>query len=151
MAVDWEKVEFKGEKRFLSNMYACNIIYKDKEYRSSEHIYQAMKSKNIEYQEYIRGLEEPKTTKKEADRLLGITYEIREDWDDVKLEFMEEILYLKFIQNSALKARLLEIKGLIEEKNSWGDTFWGICDSVGENHLGRLLMKIRDILLEQQL
>ena len=84
MAVDWDKVEFKGEKRFLSNMYACNVIYKGKE------------SESIEYQEYIRGLEDPKDTKKEADRLLGETYEIREDQDNMKLELMEEIFYLKF-------------------------------------------------------
>jgi predicted NAD-dependent protein-ADP-ribosyltransferase YbiA (DUF1768 family) len=35
---------------------------------------------------------------------------------------------------------------LIEE-NTWGDTFWGICKGQGENHLGRLLMQIRDELL----
>ena len=144
MAVDWDKVEFKGEKRFLSNMYACNIIYKGKEYGSSEHIYQAMKSENLEYQEYIRGLDEPKSTKKEADRLLGEMYELRENWDEVKLKLMEEILYLKFTQNLDLQEKLLSIKGHIEEKNSWGDTFWGTSDGVGQNHLGRLLMKIRD-------
>jgi len=144
MAVDWDKVEFKGEKRFLSNMYVCNIIYKGKEYGSSEHIYQAMKSENREYQEYIRMLDEPKKTKKEADRLLGETYEMREDWDEVKVALMEEILYLKFTQNPDLGDRLLAIEGLIEEKNSWGDTFWGTCEGVGENHLGRLLMKTRD-------
>lgn len=144
MAVDWDKVEFKGEKRFLSNMYACNVIYRGKEYGSSEHIYQAMKSESIEYQEYIRGIEDPKDTKKEADRLLGETYEIREDWDNMKLELMEEILYLKFTQNFDLKDKLLKIEGEIEEKNSWGDRFWGTTDSIGQNHLGRLLMQIRD-------
>jgi len=144
MAVDWDKVEFKGEKRFLSNMYDCNIIYKGKEYGSSEHIYQAMKSENREYQEYIRTLDEPKKTKKEADRLLDETYEMREDWDEVKVALMEEILYLKFTQNPDLRDKLLATEGLIEEKNSWGDTFWGTCEGVGQNHLGRLLMKTRD-------
>jgi len=146
MAVDWDKVEFKGEKRFLSNMYVCNIIYKGKEYGSSEHIYQAMKSENREYQEYIRTLKEPKKTKKEADRLLAETYEMREDWDEVKVALMEEILYLKFTQNPDLRDKLLAIEGLIEEKNSWGDTFWGTCEGVGQNHLGILLMKTRDRL-----
>ena len=147
MAVDWDKVEFKGEKRFLSNMYPCTIVYQGKEYGSSEHIYQAMKSKNLEYQEYIRTLDEPKSTKKEANRLLGEEYELREDWDEIKLEFMEEILYLKFTQNLDLQEKLLNIEGHIEEKNSWGDTFWGTSDGVGQNHLGRLLMEIRDRLL----
>jgi len=81
---------------------------------------------------------------------LGETYEIREDWDDVKLVLMEEILHLKFTQNLDLKDKLLEIEGLIEEKNSWGDIFWGTSEGVGQNHLGRLLMKIRDILVEKK-
>ena len=144
MAVDWDKVEFKGEKRFLSNMYVCKVIYKGKEYGSSEHIYQSMKSENVEYQEYIRALEEPKSTKKEANRLLGEMYEMRDDWDDIKLGLMEEVVHLKFSQNLDLKEKLLEIEGLIEEKNSWDDTFWGTCEGVGQNHLGKLLMKTRD-------
>jgi len=45
-----------------------------------------------------------------------------------------------------LRDRLLAIEGLIEEKNSWGDTFWGTCEGVGQNHLGRLLMKTREKL-----
>jgi predicted NAD-dependent protein-ADP-ribosyltransferase YbiA (DUF1768 family) len=29
------------------------------------------------------------------------------------------------------------------EGNWWNDTFWGVCNGVGENNLGKLLMKIR--------
>ena len=29
------------------------------------------------------------------------------------------------------------------EGNFWGDTFWGICDGVGENNLGKILMRVR--------
>lgn len=32
------------------------------------------------------------------------------------------------------------------EGNYWGDVFWGTCDGVGENWLGRLLMAQRDVL-----
>ena len=32
------------------------------------------------------------------------------------------------------------------EDNWWGDKFWGVCNGEGENHLGKLLMKIRDEL-----
>jgi predicted NAD-dependent protein-ADP-ribosyltransferase YbiA (DUF1768 family) len=28
--------------------------------------------------------------------------------------------------------------------NYWNDKFWGICKGVGENHLGKILMQIRD-------
>lgn len=30
------------------------------------------------------------------------------------------------------------------EGNFWNDTYWGICNGIGENHLGQLLMEIRN-------
>lgn len=30
------------------------------------------------------------------------------------------------------------------EENNWGDKFWGTVNGVGENHLGKILMRIRD-------
>lgn len=30
------------------------------------------------------------------------------------------------------------------EGNTWGDRFWGVCNGVGQNWLGRLLMQVRD-------
>ena len=34
----------------------------------------------------------------------------------------------------------------LEEGNRWHDTFWGIDQNTGkgENHLGKILMKVRD-------
>lgn len=32
------------------------------------------------------------------------------------------------------------------EGNYWHDTYWGVCEGVGENHLGKLLMEIRNEL-----
>jgi predicted NAD-dependent protein-ADP-ribosyltransferase YbiA (DUF1768 family) len=59
---------------------------------------------------------------------------------------MEDLLRQKF-QNPYLKNKLLATGNAeIEETNSWGDVFWGICKGVGENHLGKILMKIRSEL-----
>ena len=30
------------------------------------------------------------------------------------------------------------------EGNWWRDFYWGVCNGVGDNNLGKLLMKIRD-------
>ena len=30
------------------------------------------------------------------------------------------------------------------EGNVWNDTFWGVCNGKGHNHLGKILMKVRD-------
>jgi len=32
------------------------------------------------------------------------------------------------------------------EGNTWGDTYWGVCRGRGSNNLGKLLMKIREVL-----
>jgi len=34
----------------------------------------------------------------------------------------------------------------VEVENTWGDTFWGICDNKGKNILGIILMEVRDSL-----
>jgi len=156
MSVDWSKVAFKGEKRFLSNMYKSSFIFNqnfgfdfipdNRLYKSSEHLYQAFKSTNLEYQELIRNLDEPKDTKKISDALIGTKYPLRDDWEEIKLPLMHMALLLKFTQNKELAHKLLATKGHIEEQNSWGDTFWGTCEQVGANHLGRLLMEVREYL-----
>jgi hypothetical protein len=35
---------------------------------------------------------------------------------------------------------------MLIEGNTWGDTYWGVCNGEGYNHLGRLLMDLRDEL-----
>jgi hypothetical protein len=32
------------------------------------------------------------------------------------------------------------------EGNFWGDVFWGVCNGVGKNHLGKILMEVRSEL-----
>jgi predicted NAD-dependent protein-ADP-ribosyltransferase YbiA (DUF1768 family) len=58
---------------------------------------------------------------------------------------MRECLVAKFGQNPELM-QLLKDTGdsILIEGNSWGDQFWGVCNSVGKNWLGKLLMEIRD-------
>jgi len=58
---------------------------------------------------------------------------------------MRKIVFNKFQRNDRLREQLLMTgdKVLIEA-NSWGDVYWGVCDGVGENHLGKILMKTRE-------
>ena len=37
----------------------------------------------------------------------------------------------------------------LEEGNTWNDTFWGVCNGVGENNLGRILMEVREELRKE--
>lgn len=78
---------------------------------------------------------------------LGRKVMLRDDWEEVKDDLMYKIVLAKFLQNPSL-AEALEQTGnakLIED-NHWGDTYWGVCDGVGENKLGEILMRVRDEL-----
>ena len=78
---------------------------------------------------------------------LGRKVQLRSDWEQVKLPIMKSLVTIKFQQNPDLYERLNAITGLIVEENTWGDTFWGQCNGVGENHLGKILMELRRQLI----
>lgn len=65
---------------------------------------------------------------------------------------MEELLFLKFGGREPFLTRALMATGDAElvEGNTWDDTFWGVWNGVGENNLGRLLMKVRKTLFEEK-
>ena len=129
---------FHSEYAWLSNFWPARIEIQDWVMPSAEHCYQAAKSLDArdwrEIQQMTAG-----QAKKYGRRVI-----CRPDWHEVKLPIMTEIVTLKFEQHPHLMAKLLatgDIK-LIEE-NYWNDTFWGVCNNKGYNHLGRILMRVR--------
>lgn len=134
---------FKGDYRWLSNFERCSIYYKGILFKSAEAAYQAQKTLNIQARHIFSKLDA-----REA-KSLGKALILRPDWDDVKLEVMEEICRIKF-NLPEFRGKLLATRDItIIESNYWGDTFWGVCDGVGENHLGNIIMKIRDEIKEE--
>lgn len=57
---------------------------------------------------------------------------------------MEIFLYEKFSYPYLRKWLLETGEEELIEGNNWGDKFWGQVNGIGENHLGRLLMEIRE-------
>lgn len=137
---------FQGRYRFLSNFSGSIIIAEGLTFPSAEHLYQA--SKCVNERDILRFVHhhEPYITAGQAKRL-GRQIQIRSDWDEIKLDVMRHITQLKFDQNPGYRQLLLDTgdRELIEG-NTWGDTFWGVCNGVGENHLGRILMTVRGLL-----
>ena len=80
---------------------------------------------------------------------LGRRINLRPDWETAKDQVMEKLLRQKF-QIPELR-RLLTNTGTarLEEGNTWGDTYWGTVNGVGQNKLGLTLMRIRDEILRQ--
>ena len=133
--------EFQGEYRFLSNFYPCVIMYDGICYPSTEHAYQAHKVLAIPARILISNMLTPGQAKRAGARSL-----LRKDWESVKLTVMEDILRLKFSQEPFKSALIATGFQELIEDNNWGDTFWGVCKGIGQNNLGKLLMKIRSEL-----
>lgn len=132
---------FRGQYFFLSNFFEVPVIYDDIIYGSAEAAYQAQKTLDISEREAIAKLSPLKAKKK------GEHIALRPDWEDVKLNIMYKICKAKFTQNEELRQLLISTRGEeLIEGNDWGDTFWGVSGGSGENHLGKILMRIRDDL-----
>jgi len=132
---------FTMEYSFLSNFYPCLIEFEGDIYRTLEHAYQAAKTHDPD--ERIKIREERKTGKAKR---MGKRVTIREEWEQIKVKVMRELLKKKF-ENPQLRKLLLDTYPHdLVEGNTWGDTFWGECNGQGKNMLGILLMQIRSEL-----
>jgi ribA/ribD-fused uncharacterized protein len=141
---------FDEEYRFLSNFWVLDnpIEIEGLIFDSSEAAYQAMKTLDPIARGKFQELT-PSESKK-----FGRTLELREDWDEVKIEIMEEIVRQKFNKNPKLAQKLIETyPRQLVEGNWWGDDFWGvdIKNHRGQNNLGKILMKIRDELMQKKM
>lgn len=139
----WAIRSFDGRNRWLSNFWPSVVTLDDVEYSTVEHAYQAAKTLNLAQREMIRTSLSPGIAKRYGRRVT-----MRHDWEQIKLSVMENLLRQKF-QISTLQKWLASTGDIdLIEGNRWGDTFWGVDlrvnPPVGENHLGKLLMKIRD-------
>lgn len=133
-----------GTYDFLSNFHTSPCEFEGKSFPSVEHAYQAAKTTDKMWKAAITDAPTPGESKK-----LGRRCPVREDWEEIKLSVMEELVRSKF-SNPKLSQKLLETNDkLLVEGNTWGDTFWGVCNGRGENHLGKILMKVRSELKEK--
>lgn len=138
---------------------------------SSEHAYQAMKTREPDEINALYMASGPLKAKR-----LGREVTMREDWALVRKQFMLSILLAKFTQNQELGKLLTDTAPrLLVEGNTWHDNYWGQCTCrscfgsaagpgyvpelfhtalvyprmhPGKNYLGKLLMAVRDVLVE---
>lgn len=136
--------EFKNDYGWLSNFALCEIRFNGMLFASVEHAYMSAKSHDEEWKKFcLDSNNSAGKVKRKSKKIV-----LREDWNEMKVLVMKELLEQKFSQ-SPFKNLLLDTGNIpIEEGNYWGDVFWGvdIRSNEGENQLGKLIMDIRDNL-----
>jgi hypothetical protein len=114
--------------------------------KSVEHAYQAHKPKDPILKLKILRAQSPSVAKKWGNQ---VRLESLLNWDRERDALMLRLLRCKFDPdvNPGLVTSLLHTGSVpLVEGNTWGDTYWGIVNNVGENRLGLLLMYVREEL-----
>lgn len=143
-------LEFQGEHRWLSNFWPAKVEIYGMVYPTVENAYQAAKTYGKSKGSF-RDVPFLTCTPGQAKRLAR-EMSIRSDWDEVKVDVMRNLIRQKFAPKTELAAKLLETGDCqIVEGNRWGDTFWGVCNGVGRNMLGGIIMEIREDLRRGEL
>lgn len=122
------------------------ILYEGLKYETTEHFFQAMKSKDISHRVCVSRTNSPGSAK-----AMGRRVRLRPDWSQIREDVMMFGLLHKFAEGTDWRRRL-DATGdaIIVEWNTWHDNIWGQCvcercrDRKGWNLLGKALMKIRD-------
>lgn len=136
---------FRGDYFFLSNFYPCTIIISKEVYPSVEHAYQALKFPD--WQDRLP-FQNSNLTPGKAKRM-GKGILLRKDWELIKFDIMHTLILKKF-KDKELARKLIETYPQeIVEGNTWGDTYWGICNGKGDNNLGKILMGVREVLIRK--
>lgn len=130
---------FRGNYFFLSNFYPCSISYDSFTFSCVEAAFQAAKCANREDMSQFQTLGAAEAKK------LGRRISLRQDWDSVKVEIMRDLLHLKFSSIELAQMLLSTGSEILQEGNTWNDTFWGVNAHTGQgrNVLGKLLMEVR--------
>ena len=139
---------FRGPYRFLSNFYRMGLVLDGAFYPSAEHAFQAFKAATPESHAYIQGAPNPRESKARGRQCV-----LRPEWADpsFRLAVMLRVLYAKFDHHTLRQQLLATGDRVLVEGNTWGDRYWGQCPiGQGQNHLGRLLMQVRQDLRRRE-
>lgn len=118
------------------------------EWPSAEHYYQGMKFEDGAIREQIRSTDHPDKASKLAKSKKKF---IRKDWDKVRQVIMTRAIYTKCRTHESIAESLLatEDKQIVE--TSMYDYYWGCGrDGRGNNVFGKVLMNVREKLLQEQ-
>lgn len=132
----------------FSNFSSHAILYKGELYPTVEHAFQAQKFLDKKIREDIRNA----TSSFVAFTLGRNSPGKRSDWQEIKQNIMYDLLKAKVMQHDEVKEKLLKTgdEEIIEENPN--DDYWGSGkEGNGENHMGKILMRVREGLKSKSL
>ena len=142
---------------WLGNMAPFRIDYKRQRWLTSEALFQSMRYDDLKVKEIIRAEKSPLSAKMKSKTNKDLM--VVEPCSPEDLENMRLCIRLKFEQNPVIKEKLKktfphEIIEDVSKRNGARHEFWGARNNggnwTGQNHMGKLLMELRDIFLEEE-
>lgn len=132
---------YESEYYTFSNFAAFAVTYNGRVWMTSKHAYQAAKFDDDNVITLIHQASSAHDSKKIAHNYKN---KVNENWDQVKVGVMEDILRAKTSQHPYIRERLIETETREIIEDSHGDAFWGRgADHKGRNELGKVWMRIR--------
>ncbi len=114
---------------------------------TSEHYFQAQKFVTTDTPWYEK-ISTAKTPKEAAKMGRDRSHPLRQDWEEVKDEIMQQAVLCKFQTHADIQAILLATGEELIIENAPKDYYWGCgADGSGKNKLGYILMAVREILI----
>ena len=135
----------------FSNFSFHSIKIQDTYWPTVEHYYQAQKFVGTLDAAIIPIIHAAKTPEVAAALGRCQTRQVRDDWEIVKTQVMRQAVFEKFLTHIDIRKVLLSTGNELLVENSPNDYFWGCgANKTGHNHLGKILMNIRDELSYQR-
>ena len=135
-----EILQFKDGYRFLSNDFPAEVTYEGITYPCASLAFLASKTDDMAERKSISRMNPVKARQKHS------ADPGSPEWKTNRKAIMKEIVRSKFLQNPSLMEQLAATGRRKLINGGKKDTFWGISLITweGENHLGQILMKVRE-------
>ncbi len=145
MSVDFYREE--GELGYLANYSDYGFTVDGVYYPTAEHFYQASKFDNPEI---IQKILSCKTAREAASVGRDRNNKRIDHFNDIKLNKMYQAVYEKFQQNPDIRKKLIETGDEEIREMTDQESYWGVGPQLdGENHMGEILMRVREELKNQ--
>lgn len=131
----------------FSNFSPHSICMQGEDWQTVEHYYQAQKFIGTKDEKVVPIIQAAPSPEEAAALGRDCTRQVRADWEQVKTEVMRQAVLKKFLTHPDIQAILIATDDLLIVENSPKDYYWGCGkDKTGDNHLGKILMSVRQQL-----